>query len=563
MRKSLLATLAAVASLTAATSLTAAAPAAAATRGIWLSQAEVAALPMSGPAWQRLKATADADLGSAAVSDHNSLHDTSTLAVALVAARTGDPRYRAKAADAIVSAIGTEQGPLVSGSRLLPISRNATSYVIAADLIDLAGYDAAKAASFRTWIGELRTLPYDGDSLTAAHEGLATNHGTMAGAARAAIAAYLGDTATLTRVARVFRGWLGDRSSHVFSRYPPGSETFMPDPAQARPVNPAGSVKGGHDVDGVLPAEWARCGAFQWPPCYTDYAWGGLSGAVVQAELLRRSGHDAFQWEAQALRRAYQRLSEQAQDDPVWWDEATHGDDSWQPWLANFAYGTSFAAVSPTRPGKNMGWTDWTHAGRRAGGALAPQPQAPAPLPPAPAPTPSPPAPEGPTPTAPSEQPPTGGVPPIPALIDPIASPSATVVRVGRLAGGTAANLARDDGRLYEVASTGGPIHATSWQAVFRDIPEAVRRLDVTYRGRASQECTLRIAIWRAADSTWVSLATRAVGPAERSVVDLTPPGRLSDYVSDGGGLRLRLACRSGESTFVSSADLLRVAYAT
>ena len=559
MRKSLLALLVATASLTAA------APAAAATRGIWLSQAEVAALPMSGPAWQRLKATADADLGPAAVSDHNSLHDTGTLAVALVAARTGDPRYRAKAADAIVSAIGTEQGPLVSGSRLLPISRNASSYVVAADLIDLAGYDASKDATFRAWIGELRTLPYDGDTLTAAHEGIATNHGTMAGATRAAIAAYLGDSATLTRVARVFKGWLGDRSSHVFSRYPPGSETFMPDPAQARPVNPAGSMKGGHNVDGVLPAEWARCGAFQWPPCYTDYAWGGLSGAIVQAELLRRAGHDAFQWEAQALRRAYQRLSEQAQDDPVWWDEATHGDDSWQPWLANFEYGTSFAAVSPARPGKNMGWTDWTHAGRRAGGALAPLPQAPAaPLPPtpAPAPTPRPPTPPAPTSPAPGEQPPVEG-PPIPGLIAPTASPSATVVRVGRLVGGTTASLARDDGSLYQVASAGGETQSTSWQAVFRGIPEAVGHLDVTYRGRASQECALRIAIWRAADGTWVRLATRTVGPAETSVVDLTPPGRLSDYVSDGGGLRLRLSCRSGESSFVSGADLLQLAYAT
>ena len=39
------------------------------------------------------------------------------------------------------------------------------------------------------------------------------------------------------------------------------------------------------------------------------------------------------------------------------------GDDEWQPWLVNWAYGTDFTAVDSPRHGKNMGYTDWTHGG--------------------------------------------------------------------------------------------------------------------------------------------------------------------------------------------------------
>src|SRR6185295_18899646 len=75
---------------------------------IWISAAELARLPMQGAAWNRLKAAADGDRGAANIADQNSSHDTTTLAVALVYARTGTSSYRQKAADAIASAIGTE-----------------------------------------------------------------------------------------------------------------------------------------------------------------------------------------------------------------------------------------------------------------------------------------------------------------------------------------------------------------------------------------------------------------------------------------------------------------------
>jgi hypothetical protein len=37
------------------------------------------------------------------------------------------------------------------------------------------------------------------------------------------------------------------------------------------------------------------------------------------------------------------------------------GDDEWQMHVVNHVYRVNLPAPSPARPGKNMGWTDWTH----------------------------------------------------------------------------------------------------------------------------------------------------------------------------------------------------------
>ena len=78
--------------------------------GIWISAAELPQLPMSGPAWQQFKAAADGSLGAPNIADQDSNHDVKTLAVALVYTCTGTVSYRAKAANAIIAAIGTEAG---------------------------------------------------------------------------------------------------------------------------------------------------------------------------------------------------------------------------------------------------------------------------------------------------------------------------------------------------------------------------------------------------------------------------------------------------------------------
>jgi hypothetical protein len=344
--------------------------------GIWISHAELMRLPTHGAAWERVKAAADGPMQEPDIADQDSDHDVETLAVALVAARTGDQQYREKAAQAIMDAIGTEKG-----GRTLALGRNLLSYVIAADLIDLGDYDPAADAEFREWLRRVRYEPLGSESvadqtLVGTHERSPSNWGGMAGASRAAIAAYLGDDTDLARVARVMKGWLGDRSSYPGAPGPVygpdhvgksfrfgGSEddlSWQLDPSRPRGVNPKGAEKDGHSIDGALPDDMRRGGPFRWPPHYTQYPREALSGYVALAEILYRQGYDVYGWEDKALLRACRFLFGLEQEVPE--------EDWWEPgvpayWIINLRYGASFP-VTGSGSGRNVGWTDWTHASR-------------------------------------------------------------------------------------------------------------------------------------------------------------------------------------------------------
>jgi hypothetical protein len=322
-------------------------------RGIWVAREELASLPMSGRAWQQLKDAADGDLGRAEIADQDSNHDVRTLAVALVYARTGDTSYRAKAADAIVSAIGTEDG-----DRTLALGRNLLSYILAADLIDLRSYDLAREARFRTWLSDVRYEDLAGRTLISTHEDRPNNWGTHAGAARIAADLYLGDRADLERAAAVFKGWLGDRAAYADFTYDK-DRSWHADSANPLGINPAGATRDGHRIDGAIPDDMQRGGKFRWPPKRTNYPWGAMEGALVQALLLSRAGYDAWGWSDKALLRATQFLDELDREVGGWWAE---GDDEWMPWLVNSAYDANFRLAQPARPGKNMGWTDWVYS---------------------------------------------------------------------------------------------------------------------------------------------------------------------------------------------------------
>jgi alginate lyase len=319
-------------------------PTQAAASSLWLSPAELAVLPMSGAAWGRVKAAADGALGSPNIADQDSKHDVKTLAVALVYARTGNASYRAKAAQAILSAIGTE-----AGGRTLALGRNLVSYVIAADLIQLRAYRPADDARFRAWLARVRTETLDGQTLISTHERRPNNWGTHAGASRVAADIYLGDAADLARAAAVFRGWLGERAVYAGFRY--GDLSWQCSSSAPVGINPAGCLKSGHPVGGVLPDDQRRGGSFAWPPPCENYTWEARQGALVEAQLLARAGYPAWEWSNRALLRSVQ------------WSYgvgcAATGDDTWAPALANRAYGTGYAVGSGV--GKNMAWTDWTH----------------------------------------------------------------------------------------------------------------------------------------------------------------------------------------------------------
>jgi hypothetical protein len=324
--------------------------------GIWISWAEIAALPTSGAAWENLMKTASGSCGFVDLADQNQSNNVCVMAKALVYARTGDATY---AQDVLVAIRQIVNAPTYGGNALA-LGRELAAYVIAADVIDLPAYDPALDELFRSELRTLRTTYTWGAAanLIECHERRPNNWGAHCGATRAAIAVYLGDTADLERAARVFKGYLGDRSSYAGFVYggPARSRDLSWQADESAPVgiNPRGATKAGLSIDGVLPDDQRRGGSFTTSPPNENYVWEGLQGLLAQAVILYRAGYPVWDWEDQALLRAVRWLHDVA-------DFPAEGDDTWLPYIVNHYYGTSFPAPTPARYGKNIGWTDWTH----------------------------------------------------------------------------------------------------------------------------------------------------------------------------------------------------------
>jgi hypothetical protein len=236
----------------------------------------------------------------------------------------------------------------------LALGRELGAYVISADLIDLQSFNPTLDARFRTTLMALRTIytPGAASSIIDCHERRPSNWGSHCGATRIAIAAYLGDTADLARAAQVFKGYLGDRAAYSGFEY--GDLSWQCDPTRPVGINPVGCVKNGLSLDGVLPDDQRRGGTFTTSPPQENYVWEAMQGLVAQAVMLERAGYAPFEWSDRALLRAARWLHDVNGFPAV-------GDDTWQPPVLNDAYGTSFPEQIPSRAGKNVGWTDWTH----------------------------------------------------------------------------------------------------------------------------------------------------------------------------------------------------------
>lgn len=318
--------------------------------GIWISRAELVRRPAADASWARLESEASKPCGPPALNDQNSPANVCVMAKALVHVRTGDATLRREVASSLRRIV---EGGKYEG-RALALGRELAAYVIAADAIDLPAFDPALDARFRVTLRQLLVTPTTGgpSSLIECHERRPNNWGTHCGGSRAAVAAYLDDRKELARVAQVFKGWLGDRASYAGFRF--GDLSWQCNESQPVGVNPAGCTKEGHSIDGVVPDDQRRAGRFTWPPPKEQYVYGALSGALVQAVILERVGYPAFEWQDRALLRAFEWLHREARF-------PAEGDDTWQLYLVNEYYGTAFPAPRPARPGKAVGWTDWTH----------------------------------------------------------------------------------------------------------------------------------------------------------------------------------------------------------
>lgn len=340
-------------------------PPSSSTTGIWLSRAEIQALPITGDAgcasgsecsqaWQNVLIAASNNFSYPKLSDQEDNRDVYAYASALVWARTGNETYRAKTATAISNAMNTEDG-----GRTLALARNLLPLVVSADIIDLKNYNPTLNSQFVTWLSAVRTETLDGMTLISTHDKRPNNWGTHAAASRIAADLYLNDTTDLQKAINVHKGWLGDRSAYSGFSY--GDLCYQSNPSQPRGINPLGATLniGGvaRNADGILPDDLRRAGC---PPVYPypkeNYVWEALQGATVATEMLHRAGYDAYSWSDKALFRS------------VNWLHAVNNfpavtDDRWIPWVINKRYGTNFPAQTPVgaSQGKNIGYTEWTH----------------------------------------------------------------------------------------------------------------------------------------------------------------------------------------------------------
>lgn len=311
--------------------------------GIWLTRAQIDQLPTQGPAWDALARRAREPVTSLSLADQDNPDNVTVLAMALYATRTGDEGMKRQVRDFCRRIQGTERR-----ARALAVGRELIAYVLAADIV---GLDAEDDLTFRLWLTQIQNREFSGRTLRSTHEDRPNNWGTHAGATRLGIALYLDDQDEVKRSANVFRGWLGE--ADAWRGFEFGATWWQPAGFRNYGINPAGAVRGGFSIDGVLPDDQRRGGRFRWPPPRENYVYEALQGAVTQALLLEKQGYDVWNWGDQALLRAFRWLHEQA-------DFPAVGDDTWMPHVINRVYATRFPAAPAATPGKGMGYTDWT-----------------------------------------------------------------------------------------------------------------------------------------------------------------------------------------------------------
>jgi len=336
---------------------------------MWISSTELMSLPTSGTAWDKMRTAAYGSWGAADLKNQDNKHDISTLAGALVFARTGDPSLRSKVRDAIMAAKRSldETSEWQTTNGVLAAGRQLGTYVISADLIDLKNYDSVTDTEFRIWLTTIRTTNIGTHgrwkAITYTCENAAGNWNTFACASRIAASIYLGDVADVDRASAIIRAFFGERAYYPANA--PGRYSYFEHTAGYQAswacadttwtgIDPT-CTKSGINIDGVLVEDASRGGGC----CVLQgdgimYSWEALQGLFVSTELLYRTGRygNPYGWSNQALKRALDFMQRSG------WGISNVA--KYVPWIANARYGTSFATAENTT-GRIMSWGDWLY----------------------------------------------------------------------------------------------------------------------------------------------------------------------------------------------------------
>ncbi|HOC17506.1 MAG: alginate lyase family protein [Kiritimatiellae bacterium] len=350
--------------------------------GIWIGKSELDALPMSGTAWNELKAEADSSWTVQSIETQSGqVFNVQAMAGALVYARLAPNAsagtYRAKVAQAIRNVMAR---PDQSSSCTAP-NRNLGTWAISADLINLREYDPTLDTQFRAWLRRKLDVPYDSSPSTIRTQvARPNNQGAWACFAVTAVSRYLGDTATLNTIAVRMRRFLGDTSAPYSLRWDTSNQSWQANPGSQASwvgINPKGAKRDGHNFDGIQPEDQRRgtpesYSASSFPNDfssvrYNEVALGAYLGTVL---MLERAGYrDLVDASDQALLRAARWIKYAADN------YASKGyvyfrgfHEAAQP-LVNYFYNAGMPEVKSRdqMEGREFGysWTFWTHAGKR------------------------------------------------------------------------------------------------------------------------------------------------------------------------------------------------------
>lgn len=336
---------------------------------LWATKPELDALATTGPAYQFVQQQANLLVPEQVkIGFMDSNTDQYTLAAALVAAK-GDGAKRVAVVQAL-DVISRTLDPLTD-NRLLGPLRNLAPYVIAADLINYRG------PGFIHWLYQFIRAPLSdahGKSIIGCHELRPNNFGLHAFAARVAADLYLDDTADLTIAIQTYKDWASGKANRFSFD---DDLSWHPDRAKLYGVNPPNSRIFDHNVDGVLPDDMQRGGAFKFPFPKTgdgiQYSHGAASPLLCAITLLARNGYpDAPSWGSEAPLRIYRWLYTQA-------NAHAYGDYRPAVDLLHYLYGSakaSFATLppSPSQLSKSISFTDWWPRGKTLQTTPAPSP---------------------------------------------------------------------------------------------------------------------------------------------------------------------------------------------
>ena len=304
---------------------------------------------MSGSGWTTLLNTANGSMGSVDLSNQDNISAGRVLAAALVYGRTGQTSYR----DKVVAQLKNVNATTLPNARVLSVGRQMAGYAMAAALVDY------REPGFVSFMSGMRTR-YIGNhgrwvNLTQTSEDTANNWGAWAMSSRIALDAYVGDRTDLARAAKVFRGFLGDRSAYAgFTHTGEFDSTWVCGSAASWvPINPAGCG----DKSGAVVEDISRSGGSY--PSVDDtgrtYSWETIGGAMLSAQVLATHGYpDVFSWSDKALLRAAQFEQSHGGYKPL------YTINQYIPWSVNNAYGVNLGPISSTAGfGRQFGFTDW------------------------------------------------------------------------------------------------------------------------------------------------------------------------------------------------------------